>query len=219
MTDFNLYTLGAARVTEADGKQIPPVCHVTLDIDEAAGIREDMGEPPLSMALGLTALPVAPTDAGKAEGVCGDGIGGYTGVCVGARDTRCSDVYGRMKPGETVLHCTGGTPDTRSRVKCAENFAAILVGNDLTISVDRKNSKIMIAGFGHVFEMSTANGIAMSTKGGKCGLQMTEDGAVFLWGTSVCLGGHTTPGTPATAVLMGPAGVAGVPAPNVYITL
>jgi hypothetical protein len=192
---------------------------MTLEVDESSDTREDLGEMPLMFGLGLTALPAAPDESGQAEGVAIEGVGGFNACAVGGRDTRCADVAGKLKPGETCIHNTGGTPETRSRVLLKENCASIIVGNNLTLILDRKNSKIQITGFGHIFEMSAAQGIVMGAKGGKNGIQLKEDGSVTIWGTSVNLGGMTTPGTSATSVIMGPSGVAGVPAPNVYITL
>lgn len=214
----DLYTLGASRVVNADGSFTSPVCHVTLEVDEATGTREDMGEVPLMFALGLTSLPAAPDENGQADGVALEGVGGFNSCVVGGRDTRCSDVAGKLKPGETCVHNTGGTSETRARVLLKENCAAIIVGNDLVQMLDRKNQKIQIIGFGGVFEMSKAQGIVMTPKGGKCGIQLKEDGSVTIWGATVNLGGLSAPGTPATAVLMGPSGITGVPSKNVFIT-
>ena len=215
----DLYTAGASRVVNPDGSFTSPVCTMTLEVDKDQGIREPMGEMPLMQALGLTALPAPPDDNGQADLAVIEGLGGFTGCAVGGRDTRCSDVAGKLKPGETCLHNTGGTADTRSRVLLKENCASIIVGNDLVLMLDRKNSKIQIVGFGHVFEMSAAQGIVMGAKGGKNGIQLKEDGSVTIWGTAVNLGGMTTPGTPATAVVMGPTGITGIGAPNIFITL
>ena len=211
-------TLGAARVDNPDGPFTSPVCHTTIEVDEATGTREDMGEIPLMFALGLTALPAAPDEKGQADGVALEGAGGFNACVVGGRDTRCSDVAGKLKPGDTCLHNTGGTGETRARVLLKENCAATIVGNDLVQILDRKNSKYQVIGFGHIFEISAGQGIVMVPKGGKCGIQLKEDGSVTIWGTKVNLGGMSAPGTPATAVLMGPSGITGVPSKNVFIT-
>lgn len=215
----DLYTAGASRVVNPDGTYTSPVCNMTLEIDAENGIREPMGEMPLMQALGLTALPAPPDDSGQAELVALEGVGGFTACAVGGRDTRCADVAGRLKAGETCLHNTGGAADKRAKVLLKEDCASIVVGNDLVVMLDRKNSKIQVLGFGHILEMSSAQGIVMGAKGGKNGIQLKEDGSVTIWGTTVNLGGLTTPGTPATAVIMGPSGITGVPAPNVFITL
>lgn len=215
----DLYTAGASRVVNPDGSYTSPVCHMTLEVDKDNDVREDMGEMPLMQALGLTALPAPPDEKGQAELVAIENVGGFTACAVGGRDTRCSDVAGKLKAGETCLHNTGGDVSKRARVLLKEDCASIIVGNKTTILVDAKNSKITITGFGHMFEMSAAQGIVMCAKGGKNGIKLLEDGSVTIWGTAVNLGGMTSPGTPATAVVMGPSGITGVPAPNVFITL
>lgn len=214
----DVYTLGAARVTNPDGSFTSPVCHLTLEVDESSETREDLGEMPLMFGLGLTALPAPPDENGQADGVAIEGVGGFNACVVGGRDTRCSDVAGKLKPGETCVHNTGGKAETRARVLLKENCAAVIVGNDLVQLLDRKNSKVQIIGFGHIFEISAGQGIVMTPKGGKCGIQLKEDGSVTIWGTTVNLGGLSAPGTPATAVLMGPSGITGVPSKNVFIT-
>jgi hypothetical protein len=214
MPDLDLCTLGAAQLN-------PETNVVTVQTlrefdDEQT---EALGDAPMMCALGVTAIPLGPSDGGHAEGVTMSPCGPYASGIVGATDTRCADVVGNMKPGETCVHNTGGTAKTRARSFYKENCAATIVGDDLVLMLDRKNSKITISGFGHVFEMSVAQGIVMMAKGGKNGIRLQEDGSVSIWGTSVNLGGMTAPGTPATAVIMGPSGMTGVPAPNVFITL
>lgn len=215
----DIYTLGAARVTDASGSNILPVVKLQLEVDPESGDAEDFGEVPLMPCLGLTALPAPPDDSGRAEGLAIEGAGGFTAVVAGARDARCVDVVGKMKSGETCVHNTGGTKETRARAFFKENCASVIVGNDLVLMLDRKNKKITITGFGHIFELSETNGVILGAKGGKNGIQLNEDGSVYIWGTSVNLGGHSTPGTPATSVIMGPSGMTGVPAPNVFITM
>jgi len=214
MPDLDLCTLGAAQLN-------PETNVVTVQTlrefdDEQT---EALGDAPMMCALGVTAIPLGPSDDGHAEGITMSPCGPYASGIVGATDTRCADVVGRMKPGDTCVHNTGGTAETRSRGFFKENCASVIVGNDLVLMLDRKNSKITITGFGHIFEMSSAQGVLMMAKGGKNGIQLKEDGSVTIWGTTVNLGGLTTPGTPATAVVMGPSGITGVPAPNVFITL
>jgi hypothetical protein len=211
----DIYTLGAARVIDDNGKPIPPVCHVTLEVDKESGIREDQGEVPLAFALGLTSLPAPPDDNGQADGVAIDGVGGFTSCVVGGRDTRCSDVTGKLKGGETCLHNTGGDASKRSRVLLKEDCAAIIVGNDVVQMLDRKNKKVTIAAFGHIYEMSTEQGITMMTKGGKSCIHLMEDGTIDIICSTLNIGGASAPATPATSVLCGVSGLTGVPASTV----
>jgi hypothetical protein len=76
---------------------------------------------------------------------------------------------------------------------------------------DRKNSKISITDFGHMFEMSTANGITMMTKGGKSCIHLMESGTIDIMASTINLGGALSAATPATAVLCGVSGMTGIP--------
>jgi hypothetical protein len=206
-----ILTLGASYVVDATtGKQIPPVVRALLELDAEAQHVVDKGTIPLFGALGFTSLPAPPDDNGHAEGVCLDDVG-QTGVIVGARDTRCTDVYGKLKAGESAAHNTGGTPATRSRSFWKENCASTIVGNDMVFMMDRKNKKITLTGFGHILELSEANGITLMTKGGKTCLHLMENGVLDIIAPTVNLGGAVSAATPATAVLCGVSGMTGVP--------
>lgn len=220
----DIYTAGASRVTDAGGTNILPVVRVQLEVDPETNDAEDYGEIPLMPCLGITALPAAPDDDGQAELACIEGCGGFTAICVGGRDARCVDVVGQLKPGETAVHNTGGSASKRSRLLLKEDCASIIVGNNVVVMVDRKNSKIQIAAFGHMFQMTPDDGVVMTagvangaTSEAKNGIQLMPNGKVYIWGTELYLGGHNVPSTPANAVLMGPSGMAGIPATNVFI--
>lgn len=133
----DIYTLGAARVTDASGSNILPVVKLQLEVDPESGDAEDFGEVPLMPCLGLTALPAPPDDDGRAEGLAIEGVGGFTAVVAGARDARCVDVVGQLGPGETALHSTGGSAGKRSRVFCKENSLSGLIGTDTGWVLDR----------------------------------------------------------------------------------
>jgi hypothetical protein len=218
-----ILTLGVGRVTDTDGSQIPPVVRGLLEGSDDPDDISDEGEVPLMNALGLTALPAPKDDTGHAEGVFVE-VPCYGTACIAGRDTRCADVYGKLKAGETAVHNTGGDVSKRSRLLLKEDCASIIVGNNVVVMVDRKNSKIQIAAFGHMFQMTTNDGIVMTagvangaTSEAKNGIQLMPNGKVYIWGTELYLGGHNVPSTPANAVLMGPSGMAGIPATNVFI--
>lgn len=211
MSGMDIYTGGAARVVDADGNNILPVVRAQLQIDPAVDDAEDYGEIPLMPCLGITSLPVVPDATGKFEMVCASGVGGYNAVCIGGHDSRCVDVVGQLRPGETAIHNTGGDATKRSRAFFKENCASIIVGNDLVLMLDRKNSKITITGFGHIFEMSAAQGMTMMTKGGKSCIHLMENGTIDIMASTINLGGALSAATPATAVLCGVTGLAGIP--------
>lgn len=207
---MDIVTLGASKLDAATSAPVVQAVRETGDDTEA----ESFGEVPLMCALGVTALPAPATAAGKAEGVIADG-GSLDGVCVGAWDTRQADVAGALQPGETCLHSTGEGFD--SRVFCKDGVLALVVGNDVVLTLDRAAGKIQIAGFGGIFEMS-ADGIRMAAPDGKAFIAINTDGTLNLVGTAVTLGGASTvPVAGVTTAIIGASGMTGVPAPNVHI--
>lgn len=206
----DIVTLGAAKLADATSAPIVQAVRETGKDDEA----EAFGEVPLMCALGVTALPAPATAAGRAEGLVTDG-GSLDGVCIGAWDTRQADVAGALKPGETCLHSTGEGFD--SRVFCKEGVLALVVGNDVVVTLDRAAGKIQIAGFGGIVEMKSS-GITLAAPGGKSFIAINADGTLNLVGTAVTLGGaSTTPVAGVTTAIIGASGMTGVPAPNVHI--
>lgn len=192
----NLCTLGSARVVDDSGAFIPPVCHMTVEVDTENDIREDLGEMPLAFALGITALPAAPDDSGQAEGIVLEGVGGLNACAVGGRDTRCSDVVGELDPGDTCLHSTGADAENRARVFCKNGCLALLVGNDLTMVFDRANKAVSLSAFGHAVEISDANGIMMADSTGSGWFQL-KDGSATLSGSGVTIAGAVSIGNAA----------------------
>lgn len=210
MSDLDIITLGAAtldpktKVAQVQAVRETPSPDVT----------ETIGEVPMMNALGLTALPAAADSAGRAEGVVCS-AGGLDGVCIGGWDTRTADVTGELRPGETCLHATG--PNFKSRVFCKDRILALVVGNDMVLTLDKVAGKIQIAGLGGIIEM-TADGIRLVGPGGKAGIMINADGTLNLVGVAVTLGGaSTTPVSGLTNAIFGASGMTGAPAPNVHI--
>jgi len=160
---------------------------------------------PIMCALGVTALPWPSNDNGRAQGIKVDAPG-TNGVIVGARDTRSAKVVAEMTPGESCLHSTG--PDFDSRFFAKDQVAAIVVGDDMAFSMDRKEKQITISAFGCHFELSEANGIVMMAGGA---MLQIHDGAISQVG-KIVLGGRT----PVQPMLMGPGGPATTPVPGVF---
>lgn len=205
--DIDVVTAGAA--TRNDKTNVS-----TVEVLREAGLdgeSEPLGNAPLFQCLGVTAMPAAPDDTGHADVVVLTPCGPYQSAIIGGTDTRCADVAGKLKAGETAIHNTGGTAATRSRAFFKENAASIIVGNDLVLMLDRKNSKITISGFGHMFEMSTVNGITLMTKGGKAAIHLQDNGTIDIMAPTINIGGALSASTPATAVLCGVSGMTGVP--------
>lgn len=166
----------------------------------------DMGDAPVMCALGVTALPWPSNDNWRAQGVKLD-VPGTNGVIVGARDTRTASVTAEMSAGESCLHSTG--PNFESRFFAKDQVAAIVVGDDMAFSMDRKEKQVTISAFGCLFEISEENGILLMADGA---MLQIKDGTISAVG-NVVLGGRN-PTLPVLAGLSGPAGTA---SPGVFI--
>jgi hypothetical protein len=197
MAFVSMVVANTSRVHPDSGVPIVECCElVGGDIND----RIPWGECPNYGALGVTALPYPPSEDGTqfAELTVVPGVGGHVGVIVGGRDHRAASVYGELAEGETALHSTG--PDFDSRVLCKDQLWSAIVGNDTSITVDRKNEKIVIAGFGHVWEMSAAQGLVMAEKGGA--MISMKDGTIWIKASSILLG--ETPTVPVGSCLLSP---------------
>lgn len=161
----------------------------------------DYGKAPLVSALGVSARPAPATQAGSAQGVVAS-VDGFDGVCIGAHDPRASKTFGEIAPGETSLHATGEGFD--ARVLCKEQQVAIIVGDDMVFTIDRKTKQIVANCKGGTFKISESDGVFMTDATGKAGIQV-KGGNVVITG-NVVLGGRT----PAFAVAQVPLQV-GIP--------
>lgn len=184
----------------------------TTQVGDSEDDAPDFGAMPILGALGVTGRPYPKTADGNAQGVVDDSLPGTNGWVVAARDTRCASVVAELGEGETALHSTG--PGFDSRVFCKDQLAAMIVGNDCALVMDRENKKFSISIGGCLLEMSEENGIVLSQGGA---MLQIKDGLARLLG-QVVLGGAT----PLAPLLFAPAPVVGVtgtanPAPGVFI--
>lgn len=164
--------------------------------------------------LGVTARPYPKTAEGNVQGVIDTSLPGTNGAVTAMRDAReaAAKVVEELGEGETALHSTG--PGFDARVFCKEQMVATMVGDDCAVVLDRTEKKYTISCFGHVVEVSEANGISLVADG--AGIQI-KDGMVIITG-KVVLGGRS----PVFPVQSGPTPVAGVtgastPALGVFI--
>lgn len=184
----DIYQLGACTVKK-DGAFCIPQASLQLPLDESGDTFEvsNLGEGPIACALGVTALPAPPADNLAAEGVVIENIGGLTGCCVAAWDTRASDVAGELSPGDTCLHGTHPDATKRARFFAKENLAAVIVGNDLVLSLDRGNEVVTLTAFGNVLEI-TPDSVKI-TQGGVDGSPSAfiqiKDGTIYLAGNVI----------------------------------
>lgn len=143
---------------------------------------ESFGEVASYQALGVTALPFAPTDAGAAEGVILRDVGNLNGAIIGARDERCAGVVSTMQPGDTVLHSCDPEAKAQVRVHANRQIAMVTEGSDgktMVSMLDGKNDKITITAFGGIIEM-TPDGISIVAPGSKSSILLSGDQITLL---------------------------------------
>lgn len=168
---------------------------------------------PVFGQLGITAIPWPADDRGNAQGTVDETVPGHNGVITSIRDARAAGIVQELGPGETALHSTG--PDFDSLVLLKKQLAAIMVGDDCAIVMDRENKKFTVTCFGMHFEISQANGVVMTT--GQGATFQLFGGIASLMG-QIVLGGRT-PVAPVAYSLTPVVGVTGstVPALGVFI--
>jgi hypothetical protein len=94
---------------------------------------------PLFGQLGITAIPWPADDRGNAQGTVDETVPGHNGVITSVRDARAAGIVQELAPGETAIHSTG--PDFDSLVLLKKQLAAIMVGDDCAIVMDRENKR------------------------------------------------------------------------------
>jgi hypothetical protein len=156
---------------------------------------------------GVTAIPWPRDERGSAQAIIDESLPGQNGAVVAWRDTREAKVVASMGPGESCLHSTG--PGFDSRFFCKKQLAAMIVGDDCALVMDRENKKFTITAFGCHFEMSEANGIVLS----QGGVMIQLKDLISLMALQTVLGGRI----PLQPVTMGPVGATGVGSPGVFI--
>jgi hypothetical protein len=166
---MDLCTLGAATIVNATGQYGLPRANCQRVIDDTAENdeqAEDLGDASIACALGVTALPAPPDDTGAAEGIFDVDVAGQAAIVVAAWDARSREVAGQMSPGDTCLHGTHSDATKRAKFFAKEDVAAIVVGNDIVLSLDRGGNTVTLAAFGHVLQVSKDSGILIAEKSG-----------------------------------------------------
>lgn len=168
---------------------------------------------PFFGTLGITAIPWPADARGNAQGTK-ESPAGHDAVITSMRDARAAGIVEELAPGETAIHSSG--PDFDSRVFLKKQLAAIMVGDDVALVLDRENQRVTLTAFGLHFELSAANGAVLTTGGATVQL---KDSLVALTG-QVVIGGRTpkaqvmgcaAPGVGVTGTVG-----AGVPIPGVF---
>jgi len=186
MSDFDVCQINTSKLSE-DTKV--PLIQASVPITGPDDY-ETFGEVASYQALGVTALPYAPTDDGHAEGIILRDVGNLNGAIVGARDGRCASVVNTMQAGDTVLHSCDPKAKAQVRVHANRQIAMVTEGTDgktMLSLLDGKNDKITITAFGGLIEM-TPEGISIVAPGSKASILMNGD-QISLLG-KVQLGGN-----------------------------
>lgn len=170
---FDICTINTSQLAENKLPLITASVQITGDVDD----NESFGEVASFQALGVTALPAAPTSAGSAEGIILRDVGNLNGAIVGARDGRCASVVAAMQPGDTVLHSCDPNAKAQVRVHANKQIALVTEGTDgktMLQLLDGKNDKITITAFGGLIEM-TPDGISIVAPGSKASILLNGD--------------------------------------------
>jgi hypothetical protein len=195
VVDLGSSSLNSSNVVEAQ-------CQGTPVTDEAA---PDFGKVPLMFGLGFAARPAPANNQGNAQGVVLDDVAGFEAVCVGAFDPRSTQVYQNLAEGDTAVFATGEGFD--SQLLCKDQVAALMVGDDCVIAINRRDKKIAVTGFGATIELSES-GIVLAEGGAAI---VIKGGTISLIG-NVVLGGMT----PSAPVLSGTP-LSPLPSPGVFV--
>ena len=173
MSSFDICTINTSQLAENKLPLITASVQITGDVDD----NESFGEVASFQALGVTALPAAPTSTGSAEGIILRDVGNLNGAIVGARDGRCAGVVAAMQPGDTVLHSCDPNAKAQVRVHANKQIALVTEGTDgktMLQLLDGKNDKITITAFGGLIEM-TPDGISIVAPGSKASILLNGD--------------------------------------------
>lgn len=195
---YDVCTLGSGAIDETSGLT---TVQATVPITGPDDV-EQFGDVDMVSCLGVTSVPFPADDAGHAEGVIIRDVGNSEGIVVGARDERCSAVYGSLAGGDSTLHSTD--PGAAAQVQAKATRQIVLItqgsnGKNAVIMIDGKNDKIQIAGFGGMIEMSEENGISLAAPGGDASI-IIKNKTISLNG-NVALGGAAA--VPGVAFLAG----------------
>lgn len=166
--------------------------------------QEPYGDVDLMQCLGVSALPYPPDDKGHAEGILLEGVGGKPGIVIAAWDTRTFSLFGKAEPGDTILHSTG--PNKAAQVLCKEKKRQVVLatvdedGAPAVVTLDGKNRKFQVCGWGLMFELSKENGIVIEAGGAR--LMVHPDNGIAVQG-AVTIGGQMTAMPPGQCMAVG----------------
>lgn len=165
MTEIRVTTLGASKVV--DGVPVwqtnAPVGDETTDVDP-------LGDSDVMQALGLAAMPYPADASGFGQAIVVQGVEGFVGVVIGARDTRNASIVGKLKPGDVTLHTTGPGSVAQCFLKHEKKQAGFATedanGKTILFLLDGKNRKGQWSQNGAMIEIGPDGSITFTAKGG-----------------------------------------------------
>jgi len=211
MPRLEIVQLGEAKL---DPESNLPTYAATLQLTKDEDDLEQFGAIDSYQALGVTALPYPKDSEGFAEAVVARNAGNTDGVIIGARDERCSEVYGKMVAGDSALHACD--PDASAMVLCKGTDRQVIMmtkdtgGNNMVMLLDGLNDRVQITAFGGIIEMSEEKGIILTTPGGGASIQIKDE--------TIMLVGKLVIGDPLTAVVPLMQAAMGVPLKGIFIS-
>jgi hypothetical protein len=156
MSDAEIAILGSSKLDEKTAsEQWQAVLSLTDGADD--NDTDNLGELDVFQALGITSLPYPKDGNGYAECLVLRNVGGRSGICVGARDTRTKIAAG-CTPGDVVLHSLG--PEQAAQVRCLEKKRTVAAvtrdsdGDSMAVILDGKNNKVQVIARGSTIEIS-----------------------------------------------------------------
>ena len=181
---------------------------------------QDHQSTPVFSQLGVACMPTSPTDKGACQALIAPTL--LDGVIIGMHDSRTSNVYGNLKPGDTCIHSVDENQNAKILLKGDKKAITLQIKDekskkDMFVTLDGKNGKIQICGFKCILEMSE-NGIVLGTQGtGNSAIILNPNGQIIIKGKSILLGENACAATPICYSPAPVAGVSGVATPSLSI--
>jgi hypothetical protein len=189
----SIVMLGASTVTDG-----VPTWQASSPVENDNDDVESYGEIPVFCGIGFASYPAPKTDAGWAEAIVLEGVGGLPAVVIGSRDTRDVGFLGRADGGDSFMYSTGANKAVQFRAQDKKRMGAIVVrdadGKDQIFLLDGKNKKFTLMLNGAAIQVDSEGDIALNGAGGA---------AITLEGGTINLNGEIKiPGMPPGMHLM-----------------
>lgn len=166
MNEFDIAFLGASSIDKTTGA---PLWEPYIPVGDDSNDIEPFGPSDVFQSLGVSSNPWPKDEKGHAETVILRHCGGKNVVCIAARDTRNTKIYGALGPGDTCVHSTGPEQAAMLLLKEVARLAALLTkdggGKNIGLSISGSGDTIQLFGFGCQIQLSP-KGILIAGTGG-----------------------------------------------------